>query len=78
MKISKKKLSAEARTTRFRSEVLEEVIHLLNLLEGLQTVYGITEFPDTIKSKTPGRRRLELGEGNREWSPPCFLEVCLS
>jgi predicted nucleotidyltransferase component of viral defense system len=36
MKISRKKLSAEARTTGFRPEVLEKVIHLLNLLEGFQ------------------------------------------
>ena len=37
MKISKKKLSAEAQTSGFRPEVLEKVIHLLNLLEGFQS-----------------------------------------
>jgi predicted nucleotidyltransferase component of viral defense system len=37
VKISRKKLSAEARTTGFRPEVLEKVIHLLNLLEGFQS-----------------------------------------
>jgi predicted nucleotidyltransferase component of viral defense system len=36
VKISRKKLSSEARTTGFRPEVLEKVIHLLNLLEGFQ------------------------------------------
>ena len=37
MKIPRKKLSAEARITGFRPEVLEKVIHLLNLLEGFQS-----------------------------------------
>ena len=37
MKISKERISAEARTTGFRPEVLEKVIQLLNLLEGFQS-----------------------------------------
>lgn len=37
MKISKEKLRAEAETTRFRPEILEKVIHLLNLLEGFRS-----------------------------------------
>ena len=37
MKISRKKLSVEARATGFRPEVLEKVIHLLNLLEGFRS-----------------------------------------
>ena len=36
MEVSSEKLSEEARTTGFRPEVLEKVIHLLNLLEGFQ------------------------------------------
>jgi predicted nucleotidyltransferase component of viral defense system len=36
MRISKEKLFAEAQTSGFRPEVLEKVIHLLNLLEGFQ------------------------------------------
>ena len=35
MRISKEKLSSEAEGTGFRAEVLEKVIHLLNLLETL-------------------------------------------
>lgn len=34
MKVSREKLTREAQTTGFRPEVLEKVIHLLNLLEG--------------------------------------------
>ena len=37
MRISKEKLASEAKATGFRSEVLEKVIHLLNLLEGFQS-----------------------------------------
>ncbi len=37
MKISKERLRAEAETTGFRPEVLEKVIHLLNLLEGFRS-----------------------------------------
>ena len=37
MRISRERLSAEARTTGFRPEVLEKVIHLLNLLEGFRS-----------------------------------------
>ncbi len=37
MKISSARLSSVARTTGFRPEVLEKVIHLLNLLEGFQS-----------------------------------------
>lgn len=35
MKISRKRLSAEAEQTGFRPETLEKVIQLLNLLDGL-------------------------------------------
>ena len=35
MRISKERLSSEAEGTGFRAEVLEKVIHLLNLLETL-------------------------------------------
>lgn len=34
MKVSREKLTSESQTTGFRPEVLEKVIHLLNLLEG--------------------------------------------
>jgi hypothetical protein len=34
MKVSREKLMREAQATGFRPEVLEKVIHLLNLLEG--------------------------------------------
>ena len=34
MRVSRERLHAEARTTGFRPEVLEKVIHILNLLEG--------------------------------------------
>ncbi|MBM4080977.1 MAG: nucleotidyl transferase AbiEii/AbiGii toxin family protein, partial [Planctomycetes bacterium] len=37
MKVSRERLQAEAQTTGFRPEVLERVIHLLNLLEGFQS-----------------------------------------
>lgn len=37
MKLSQEKLRAEAETTGFRPEVLEKVIHLLNLLEGFRS-----------------------------------------
>ena len=37
MKSPKEKLSAEAQTSGFRPEVLEKVIHLLNLLEWFQS-----------------------------------------
>jgi predicted nucleotidyltransferase component of viral defense system len=37
MRISKEKLFSEAEATGFRAEVLEKVIHLLNLLEGLRS-----------------------------------------
>jgi hypothetical protein len=37
VKISSEKLLAEAEATGFRPEILEKVIHLLNLLEGLQS-----------------------------------------
>lgn len=37
MKISNEKLRAEAETTGFRPEILEKVIHLLNLLEGFRS-----------------------------------------
>lgn len=37
MRISKEKLFAEAQTSGFRPEVLEKVIHLLNLLEGFRS-----------------------------------------
>lgn len=37
MKISKEKLRSEAAVTGFRAEILEKVIHLLNLLEGLRS-----------------------------------------
>ncbi len=37
MKVSREKLLAEAEATGFRPEVLEKVIHLLNLLEGFQS-----------------------------------------
>ena len=37
MRISRERLAAEAQTTGFRPEVLEEVIHLLSLLEGFQS-----------------------------------------
>ena len=37
MKISKEKLRSQAATTGFRPEILEKVIHLLNLLEGLHS-----------------------------------------
>ncbi len=36
MKVSLRKLQTEAQATGFRPEILEKVIHLLNLLEGLQ------------------------------------------
>jgi len=37
MKISREKLTSEAQATGFRPEVLEKVIHLLNLLEGFNS-----------------------------------------
>jgi len=37
MRISREKLTSEAQATGFRPEVLEKVIHLLNLLEGFQS-----------------------------------------
>ena len=37
MRISREKLASEAQATGFRPEVLEKVIHLLNLLEGFQS-----------------------------------------
>lgn len=37
MRISRERLRAEAETTGFRPEVLEKVIHLLNLLEGFRS-----------------------------------------
>lgn len=37
MKISRERLLAEAKVTRFRPEVLEKAIHLLNLLENFQS-----------------------------------------
>jgi predicted nucleotidyltransferase component of viral defense system len=37
MRISRERLRAEAQATGFRAEVLEKVIHLLNLLEGFQS-----------------------------------------
>lgn len=37
MRISRERLRAEAETTGFRPEVVEKVIHLLNLLEGLRS-----------------------------------------
>ncbi|MBM4082461.1 MAG: nucleotidyl transferase AbiEii/AbiGii toxin family protein [Planctomycetes bacterium] len=37
MKLSRERLQAEAQATGFRPEVLERVIHLLNLLEGFQS-----------------------------------------
>lgn len=37
MKISKEKLRSEAETTGFRPEILEKVIHLVNLLEGFRS-----------------------------------------
>ena len=37
MKLTQEKLRAEAETTGFRPEVLEKVIHLLNLLEGFRS-----------------------------------------
>ena len=36
VRISREKLLAEANATGFRPEVVEKVIHLLNLLEGFQ------------------------------------------
>lgn len=36
MKVSREKLTSESQTTGFRPEVLEKVIHLLNLLEGFR------------------------------------------
>ena len=37
MRISRQRLTSEAESTGFRAEVLEKVIHLLGLLDGLQT-----------------------------------------
>ena len=37
MRISKEKLWGEAEATGFRVEILEKVIHLLNLLEGFRS-----------------------------------------
>ena len=37
MKISKERLETVAETTGFRAEVLEKVIHLLNLLDGFRS-----------------------------------------
>ena len=37
MRISKEKLFSESEVTGFRPEVLEKVIHLLNLLEGFRS-----------------------------------------
>ena len=37
MTVSREKLQAEAMATGYRPEVLEKVIHLLNLLEGLRS-----------------------------------------
>ena len=37
MRISREKLASEAKTSLFRPEILEKVIHLLNLLEGFQS-----------------------------------------
>ncbi len=37
MRISREKLASEAQATGFRPEVLEKVIHLMNLLEGFQS-----------------------------------------
>ena len=37
MRISRERLAAEAKTTRFRPELLEKVIHLLSLLETIRS-----------------------------------------
>ena len=43
MKISKERLAVEAEATGFRAEVLEKVIHQLNLLDGFRSHPLLTE-----------------------------------